>query len=277
MKKIIIGLGILAAIVFIAFSISEPKPSGPERTSDTTSAEGVEFMERLSAITRSKGGQPIHGFDAKIYLNLFPGLTKADFNDVETEGGRLVYANDTLTFVRSENQLITSAEETISQAGYAALLSNLRNRLDKDASIDEIISLVFGGESLGGGDTGMMMVGNNALNVNEQMLGDKVVVSLAVLEKNGYVVVHRMEDGKPGKIIGTSVLLASGKTSNADVALTEVLQEGKSYIAMLHFDDGDGIFGADMDFPVLGSGTDTSPIMMEFQTGANADGGAISI
>lgn len=117
-----------------------------------------------------------------------------------------------------------------------------------------------------------MIVGKNALNVNEQRVGTTMSVSFVVLEKKGYVVVHEITDGKPGKIIGASALLPLGQSNNIAITLQASLKDGMSYIAMLHIDNDDGVFNATSDVPAR---NDADVIMMEFQANANAqpDGG----
>lgn len=124
----------------------------------------------------------------------------------------------------------------------------------------------------------MVKVGKNAINVNEQKLGDTATVSFVVLEKKGYVVVHEMVAGKPGKVLGVSTILSEGKTDNVEVPLSSTLLAGKSYGAMLHLDNGDGVFNVGSDVSANDENVDGRPIMMEFQASAEAvSGGVIAI
>lgn len=119
------------------------------------------------------------------------------------------------------------------------------------------------------GSSGAMLVGNNAINVNEQKVGISAIASLVVLENKGYVVVHEMEGGKPGKIIGSSALLPKDQSSNVAISVLPALQEGSNYVAMLHIDNGDGVFDGVSDAPAK-NGADV--VMMEFQASSVADG-----
>jgi len=121
-----------------------------------------------------------------------------------------------------------------------------------------------------GGSMGLR-VGKNALNINEQKVGKVATVSFVVLEKGGYVVIHEMSKGAPGKIIGASALLGAGESSNVSVSLSSALEDGKSYIAMLHVDNGDGTFDATSDAPVKSDDMDGAIIMMEFQASVNVN------
>ena len=85
-------------------------------------------------------GQPIEGFSADIYLQAFPGLLEVDFNRVKTREGAYAYADGKLGFVRTRNDVSTSAEEAISKEGHQTLFENIRGRLGVHLSVDEIIN-----------------------------------------------------------------------------------------------------------------------------------------
>ena len=121
------------------------------------------------------------------------------------------------------------------------------------------------------------IVGKNALNVDEQTIGTVAEISLVILEKNGYVVVHEIVNEEPGKVLGASAFLQAGKSESVGFTLTEPLQEGKNYIAMLHLDNGDGIFNIDTDSVAKNDDADGSPVMMEFQTSVGGGGDGKSI
>lgn len=116
-----------------------------------------------------------------------------------------------------------------------------------------------------------LIVGKNALNVNDQKPGILANISLVILEDKGYVVIHEITDGKPGKIIGSSALLNRGESKNISVELFNTLKEGKSYMAMLHIDNGDGLFEASLDNTAINDEVSKDIIMMEFQVSANAN------
>ena len=76
-----------------------------------------------------------------------------------------------------------------------------------------------------------------SITVNEQKVeGDNVVIARLFLDKPGYIVIHKVVDGKPGAVIGNSELL-DGENSNINVKVANYENE---LIAMLHYDDGDG-------------------------------------
>lgn len=86
----------------------------------------------------------------------------------------------------------------------------------------------------------------------DQSVKGKVVLLSVAFKQNGYVVIHKEEKGKPGKIIGVSRMLMPGIYANAAITLNENVVPGEVLYAMLHTDNGDGIFSVDTDVPVKG-------------------------
>ncbi len=87
---------------------------------------------------------------------------------------------------------------------------------------------------------------NNSLSIASQAAGKSVVVDALSLIKPGFVTIHEIDaQGKPGKIIGTSKLITAGAKTDLIVAANTVA--GKTYIAMLHIDDGNGKFDITKD------------------------------
>ena len=91
-------------------------------------------------------GMPIEGFDADLYISTFPGLTKQDFDRVETFEGHYEVVGGELTFERDVAQPVSTAERTLSEEGYETLLANLSSRLnigvDTNAEVDDIIDTI---------------------------------------------------------------------------------------------------------------------------------------
>jgi len=110
-----------------------------------------------------------------------------------------------------------------------------------------------------------VMEEKNAISLNGQLPGSTIAVVSIVLDKRGFVVVHKEKDGKPAEIIGYSELLSNGEHSNVEVELGESTVEGMPYFAMLHFDNGDGVFFAGDDGPAVTR--ETKPVMMRFDVG----------
>lgn len=101
----------------------------------------------------------------------------------------------------------------------------------------------------------------DGLAVLAQQAGSFVTVDNYKLSKPGFVVIHvaNVEDA-PGAIIGKSGLLQAG--SGQDLEITAKIETGKTYIAMLHYDNGDKKFDATTD---LAATSKDQAIMVTFQ------------
>jgi len=89
--------------------------------------------------------------------------------------------------------------------------------------------------------TTQVAVTENSVTANDQGPGESVTVARVKLVDSGYVVVHEDGGGKPGPVIGNSELL-SGRNSNVLISLSRSTLEGEVLYAMLHSDDGDGVY-----------------------------------
>lgn len=108
----------------------------------------------------------------------------------------------------------------------------------------------------------MREAADNAIYVENQKTGsDSVQIGFVVLSRPGYVVIFNDQDGVPGSVIGQSDLLESGG-EHFFVPMSESLQEGEVYYAMLYHDDGDKRFRLDKDAQVID--TQHSVILMNF-------------
>ena len=125
--------------------------------------------------------------------------------------------------------------------------------------------LFFGGSREGSdppNDSTGLVIGTNAIYVAEQAPSRTLAVAVVRLEKPGFVVVHEDVAGITGGILGASGLLTAGETNNpASIPLSRLTQDGETLYAMLHLDDGDGIFDSVKDKPALDS-VDALPVMM---------------
>jgi hypothetical protein len=112
------------------------------------------------------------------------------------------------------------------------------------------------------------VVGQNALNVNEQPAGNRARASFVTLESSGFLVIHELNgNGAPGKVVGVSSLLAAGRNDNVAVNLSSNLRDGEDYVAMLHLDNGDGQFSETAD--VVAKDANGNPISMIFSADAD--------
>jgi len=82
----------------------------------------------------------------------------------------------------------------------------------------------------------------SVVTINQVVEDDSVVIKAVYLDKPGYVVVHQVTlEGKPGPVIGRSELLQPGIYGNIQIAIENYQGRGE-LIAMLHYDDGDGVY-----------------------------------
>lgn len=111
--------------------------------------------------------------------------------------------------------------------------------------------------------------GNDSISINNQAAGSTVNVASVFLSKPGFIAIHNTVNGAPGAVIGYSALLPAGQSTNILVTLSANMVVGSSYIAMLHFDNGDGVYtSVDEDLPVLDAAG--HPVMMTFNALSSA-------
>jgi len=89
------------------------------------------------------------------------------------------------------------------------------------------------------------------VRVLNQKAGIEVMMDYVLIHKRGFVVLHEDDNGQPGKIVAASNLLNAGEMREAFVRTKT--EAGKTYWAMLHTDNGDGIFDAKTDLPIRDS------------------------
>lgn len=111
-------------------------------------------------------------------------------------------------------------------------------------------------------DSSGLIIGNNAVYVSYQQSGNTIRASVVRLERPGFLVIHEDKGGNPGNIIGLSELLPIGQAQNPPpIILSRVTLDGQTLYAMLHIDNGDGIFKEGEDKPSIDP-TSNQPVMM---------------
>lgn len=89
----------------------------------------------------------------------------------------------------------------------------------------------------------------NSITVSDQATNSvSVNIDSATLAVPGFIVIHEDVNGIPGATVGTGKLLAAGAYVNESVIMTT--GPGKYYWAMLHGDDGNGLFDITRDSAV---------------------------
>lgn len=110
----------------------------------------------------------------------------------------------------------------------------------------------------------------NSIVISNQQPGSQVVVSRVNFSQPGYVVIRRSSQGIPGEVIGRSELI-SGSRTNLIILLNSLVDNGFILFAVLHTDDGDGVFEyPESDQPLRDTAGD--PIMSRFIITNNAPG-----
>ncbi len=142
---VIICICVIVALFFIL--------TGERGVKGGDEAAGVSMIVRnfetalTQEATKRIGGIPIEGFDASVLKHAFPSLTDNDFDGVKTSGGMYKIEKGSLIYVRASGGVVSSAEQTISEEGYAQLLENLSRRystsIKDEASLNEFLQRIF--------------------------------------------------------------------------------------------------------------------------------------
>jgi cytochrome c oxidase subunit 2 len=101
-----------------------------------------------------------------------------------------------------------------------------------------------------------------SIMVADQNVKNQVQIGKTQTSAPAWVVIHAVENGKPGKVIG-QLLISAGENQSFGVPVSgNVTAE---LVAMLHVDKGQaGTFEPSEDSPVLGN--DGAPVMVKFKT-----------
>ena len=107
-----------------------------------------------------------------------------------------------------------------------------------------------------------LLVAGSALYVAEQLPSKTLAVSFVIMEKPGFIVVHEDKNDAPGNVIGSSIILPRGEQDKLPpIKLSRKTIDGETLYAMLHADNGDGIFNKNQDQPIVDAVT-KEPMMM---------------
>lgn len=113
-------------------------------------------------------------------------------------------------------------------------------------------------------------VGESAIFVADQLPNKTVRISFLALGASGFAAIHELNvEGFPDAVLGTSALLEDGTREAVDVALSRSMRDGERLVAMLHIDDGDGVFDVTKD--AAARDPEGNIVSMEFGVRADAD------
>ncbi len=105
---------------------------------------------------------------------------------------------------------------------------------------------------------GPVELSGGSIEVSDQYELDRVSLT-AELAEAGWITIHESISDAPAEIIGTSEYLEAGLFENLEIHLGTEMIAGFKYITLLHIDDGDQIFDAQLDFPVSVNGEVVRP------------------
>lgn len=116
--------------------------------------------------------------------------------------------------------------------------------------------------------TNPLLIGNDAIYVPDQKPGKTVEIHTVVMSDKGFVAIHQDSNGKPGAIIGTSKLLPMAGSEGVVITLSRETRNQEVLFAVLHKDDGDGVFNATKDLIVRDDAD--AEVMIRFTIDVNA-------
>ena len=102
-----------------------------------------------------------------------------------------------------------------------------------------------------------IMAGGDAVTV--AVPDDTLTIDSVTADADGYIVIHKVTDGKPGKVIGHADV-KKGENKDIEVKLDEAVPAGEKLALMLHADTGAmgtyefGMEGSKEDAPVMMDG-----------------------
>jgi hypothetical protein len=109
-----------------------------------------------------------------------------------------------------------------------------------------------------------------SISVVDQDSTDVVTLDAELVEP-GWITIHFSMSGAPAEVVGTSRYLEAGIYEAMTISLSEDMLPGWRYIALLHVDNGDGIFDIEKDLPVSVNGEVVRPSFVSFPDEATAE------
>lgn len=90
----------------------------------------------------------------------------------------------------------------------------------------------------------------NAIYTGKKEPGNILLIDFVYLEKTGFVVVYENTFEPTGELLGVSLKLSAGEHVKVPIRLSRKTKDGEVFTAMLHSDNGDGIFTIANDPPL---------------------------
>ncbi len=127
-------------------------------------------------------------------------------------------------------------------------------------------------------DTTGLVISDNAIYVADQIPSSTLTIAIARLARPGFIVIHEDNAGETGKILGQSDWLTAGEIKNPKpIRLSRLTKDGETLYAMLHLDDGDGIFDVKKDMSVLDQSSNLPMMMIVTVSTEATDSGVVRL
>lgn len=152
MRKILISFVVLVIVFVLSIALTRNNKETPQvRNGGVTEYFREEVYKK--AVENMGGMMPIEGFDAGLLMGAYGGLVPADFSGVETLEGHYEIQGSEVVFERDASaDMISSAERTVSDEGYATLLNNISRRLqssvETNGEVDALLELLTTSKTL---------------------------------------------------------------------------------------------------------------------------------
>ncbi len=101
-------------------------------------------------------------------------------------------------------------------------------------------------------------VGGGSIEIGDQNQLNYITLN-AELAAPGFITIHKTISDAPAEIIGISDYLNVGFYDDLIIPVSEEMLPGYKYAALLHVDDGDQVFVAELDMPVETNGEVVRP------------------
>lgn len=115
-----------------------------EGACETKAPISSEAVEAFSfALQQEVVGMPIEGYEPFMFMEVFPGLTESDFEGVSAYNGHYTVENGTLVHKIHNPDVMSSADNAITERGMRILLENVAARLDIDLTQERALTNIL--------------------------------------------------------------------------------------------------------------------------------------
>ncbi len=124
-------------------------------------------------------------------------------------------------------------------------------------------------ETVGEDASMMMQMSADSLPVDSfgiatQVPSNTILIDFALLSQPGYIAIFSEEMGLLGELVGVTSLLYVGQSEQISIPLSIVTEPDQTYIGVLYYDDGDGVFNKELD--IMATDMSGLPMQQMFST-----------